>query len=405
MIRFYVAATIAVAPSLLFAADWPQFHGPTRDGVSPETGLLKSWPKEGPKKLWERNVGSGWSGAAVADDKLVAFHRVGDEEVVECLAADSGKPIWKYAAPTGYVDEFYFDNGPRATPVISSGRVYTLGAAGRLTCLKFADGGKLWERDLSADYPTRKGYFGVGTSPLVDDGRVFFNAGAKGAGVVALDAVTGKEMWKASDHRAGYSTPTIATFGGKKRLVFLTRDGVLVLDPANGAIVHDRSFRARIDASVNAATPLVNGDQIFVTSSYNTGALMLEFQADLFKDVWKNDSSLSCHYNSPVRVLERLFGIHGRQEYGADLRCIEWSSGKILWQEKGFGCSSLILVDDKLIAVNESGEIVLIDATARRFQELARFAAVGNKTRAMPAFSNGRLFVRDTQKLAAFALK
>lgn len=402
---FAILLLLTVVQAISFGADWPQFLGPNRDGTSSESNLARSWPNNGPKKLWERSAGSGWSGIAVAGDQLILFHRVGDEEIVECLAASSGKPVWKSAAPTGYVDDFNFDDGPRATPAISGNWVFTLGAEGRLICLRLTNGEKIWERKLAEDYPFRKGYFGVATSPLVAEGRVFVNAGSKGAGIVAFDAATGRELWKATDHKAGYSSPTMARIDGKQRLICLTRDGLLILDPNNGSVVHERPFRARIDASVNAAAPLVHGDRIFVSASYNTGALLVAAAKDGWSDVWKNDRSLSCHYNTPVRSGEHLFGIHGRQEYGASLRCVEWATGDVAWEKKRFGCASLILADGLLIALVETGEIVLIEANAKEYRELGRFQALGDKLRAAPALADGRLFVRDTKKLAAFTVK
>ena len=405
MRNFIVVGIVLFTTAFACGGDWPGYLGPQHNGASAETGLLRAWAKDGPKKLWEKNVGSGWSGVAAAGNQLILFHRIGDEEIVECLVASSGKTIWKQSLPTGYVDDFNFDDGPRGTPAISGGLVYVLGAEGRLACLKLADGSKVWEQKLAEAYPFRKGYFGVGTSPLVVDGRLFVNVGGKGAGVVAFDAKSGNELWKATDHKAGYSSPTVATLDGKKRIVFLTRDGLLVLDPENGKVIHDRPFRARIDASVNAATPLVQGNQVFVTSSYNTGALLLEAGAGGFKEIWKNDESLSCHYNTPVPAEKHLFGIHGRQEYGADLRCVEWATGNVVWEKKRFGCAGLIAVDGLIVAAVETGEIVLLEANAKEYRELGRVQALGEKMRAAPALSDGRLFIRDTKKLAAFAVK
>ena len=197
-------------PAWASGGDWPQFLGPTRDGHSAETGLLRSWPKDGPEKIWQRSVGAGFSGPAIARGKLILFHRVGDEELIECLDAKTGGGIWKISTPTAFSDDYGKGDGPRATPIIADGRVFTLGADGQLTCVEFASGKKVWGRDLAADYPFKKAYFGVGAAPVVDGDRLFVNIGSKGAGVVALDCKTGKELWKATDDRASYATPTVA---------------------------------------------------------------------------------------------------------------------------------------------------------------------------------------------------
>jgi hypothetical protein len=407
MRRIAWLGVLLAVPAL--AADWPRFLGPAGDGHSPETGLMRQWPKDGPARLWERKVGSGYAGPVVAQGKLILFHRVGDEELVECLDARTGAAKWKYAAPTGYVDDFRFDDGPRGTPTISDGRVYTLGAEGRLSCLDFDGGKRLWERDLAADYPFRKGYFGVGTSPLVEGDGVFVNVGSKGACVVAFDRKTGKELWKTGDAEASYSTPVAADLGGKRRLVFLTREGLLVLDPKDGGVAHEQRFRARINASVNSATPLVADGKVFLSSSYNVGALLLD--ADGWKEVWKNDESLSNHYTTSVKVGDYLYGIHGRQEEAPELRCVEWKTGKVMWAKEGFGCAWLIAADGVLLAVQESGEVALLEATPKEYREKGRFAAFakpaerGKSLRAAPALADGVLYVRDAQKLAAWRAK
>ncbi len=396
---------ILILPTITRAADWPQFLGPSRDGHSAETGLLHEWPKDGPPKAWECDAGPGFSGPAIAGGKLILFHRAGDDEVVECLDAKTGKKLWKHSNPTGYVDDLGKGDGPRATPVITGERVYTLGAEGRLQCLEFADGKKVWERDLAADYPFRKGYFGVASSPLVDGDRIFINIGSKRAGVVAFDCKTGKEVWKASNDRASYSTPAVAEIAGKRVLLFFTREGLLVLDPKDGAVIHKRQFRARIDASVNAATPLVFGDQVFLSASYQTGALLLDGNG--WKDIWKSDEVLSNHYNTSVKVGDYLYGVHGREEAGGELRCVEWKTGKVDWTKPGFGCAHLIAADGMLIAAVESGELVLLEATPKAYTERGRFAALDKPRHAVaaPALADGLLFVRNDKKLAAWKLR
>ena len=267
------------------------------------------------------------------------------------------------------------------------------------------DGKRLWDRDLSNDYPSKKGYFGVGTSPLVDAERVYVNVGSKGAGVVAFDRKTGKELWKSSDDGASYSSPVLAKLGGKSQLIVFTRAGLLVLEPDSGKFVHSMPFRARIDASVNAATPLVDGNRVFLTSSYNTGAILLEAGKDDWKTVWKNDDSLSCHYNTPVKVGDFLYGIHGRQEAGGELRCVEWATGKVRWTKEGFGCASLIAADGMLIAAAESGDLVTFDANAEKYHETNRVSALAKPVRGGPALSDGRLFVRDGKHLVVWQVK
>src|SRR5829696_7928841 len=211
---------LLLALPFLLAADWPQHLGPDRDGHSAETGLLRAWPKGGPEVVWKRDVGTGWAGPAVAGDRLILFHRVGDEEVVECLDPATGAGRWKSAYRTAYIDEFEFDNGPRATPLIADGRVHTLGADGDLRAWDLATGKELWVRKVNKDYRVPKGFFGVATSPVLAGGKLLVNVGAKGAGVVAFDPATGKEVWKAGDDGVSYSSPVLGKLGDQELAVF-----------------------------------------------------------------------------------------------------------------------------------------------------------------------------------------
>jgi outer membrane protein assembly factor BamB len=388
------------------AADWPGFLGPARDGVSSETGLLASWPAKGPPLVWEREAGEGYSGPVVAGGALVLFHRVGGDEVVECLEAATGKPRWKFAYASAYSDALGKGDGPRATPLIAGGSVWTLGAGGVLSCVKMADGSKVWQRDLMADYGPRPGFFGVGTTPLLQDDRLLVNVGARGAGVVAFDPATGKELWKSTDQGASYSSPVAATIGGVRHALFFTREGVLSLDPATGAVRFSKRWRSRMDASVNAATPLVVGDLVFVTASYGTGALLLRCTKDSAAEVWKGDGVLSSQYVTPVVRDGFLYGCDGRSDAGTvTLRCLELKTGKERWSKESFGCASVTAADGKLILLTEQGELVLADASPEGYRELARSAVLTGPVRACPALSGGRLYARDNRRLACWDLR
>lgn len=388
------------------AADWPQFLGPQRNGTSAETGLLRSWPKAGPPVVWQREVGEGYSGPVVSGDTLILFHRIGDQEVVEALDAGTGKQRWKFAYPTKYSDALGKGDGPRATPLAAGGRVYVLGAEGKLHCLELAGGKKVWERELAKDYEMRPSFFGVGTSPLLEGDRLLVNVGARGAGIVAFDRDTGKEVWKATDHDASYASPVAATIDGTRHVFFFTREGLVGLDPKDGGVRFSKRWRARVNESVNAATPLVIGDLVFVSASYQTGALLVRVRKDSAEEVWKGDRSLSCHYNTPVHHNGYLYGIDGRQERGAELRCVELKTGAVQWTREGFGCASLVLADGHLIALTENGDLVLAEATPEGYREKARARVLSaGPCRSEIALAGGRLYGRDTRKLVCWDLK
>ena len=381
------------------AADWPQYQGPNRDSRSTETGLARSWPKEGPKVVWKKDAGNGWAGPAIAGDVAILFHRIANDEVVECVEAATGKEKWKQTYRTRYIDMLDKDDGPRSTPLIAGDQVFTLGPDGDFSAFALADGKRLWQRNINKDYNVPKGYFGVGTSPMMAGGKLIINVGGKSAGVVAFDPASGKEIWKSTDQGVSYSSPVLAKINGEDLAVFFTRQGLLTLALDKGEVRHEHYWRPRLDASVNAATPIVSGNQIFLSTSYNTGAILLEAGKNELTEIWKGDKSLSCHYNTPVLVKGHLFGIDGRQEGKPELRCVEWKTGKVLWAKEGFGCASLIAVDGMILAFSESGELVLFEQNTESYKELGR-ASILDKSpcRAAVALSGGRVFARDSAK-------
>lgn len=405
MTRFIaLALVIALAPAASRADDWPQFLGPERNGVSREKGLAASWPKEGPPILWQRDVGEGFSGPVIAGDHVIAFHRVGDQEVVECLHADTGKPRWKFAYATSYVDALGKGDGPRSTPMVIGSRVVTLGAEGVLTCLDLEKGTQEWSRSLHKTYKVPPSYFGVGTSPIVADGLVLVNVGAKGAGVVAFRLEDGTEAWKATDDGPSYSSPVITTVGKQHLAVFFTRHGASVLDVKTGTLRYSQKWRARYDASVNAATPLVIGDQLFFSTCYETGALLLKLKTDgSAAEAWQGEDVMDNHYNTAIFHDGHLYGIHGRQEKTPDFRCVDLATKKVAWEKKRYGCATMVLADGRLIVLTEAGDLVLVEATAQAYRELARARVFdAGPCRAQIALANGRLYARDQKKLVCF---
>jgi outer membrane protein assembly factor BamB len=398
-----VAALFALS---IVAADWPQFHGPARDNQSAETGFDWKWPKDGPPVAWKLDVGQGWAGPVVAGERVLFFHRVESEEVVLCLDPATGKEKWKFAYPTRYRDQFGMDEGPRATPCISGDKVFTLGANGDLHGLELATGKKLWSHNLIKEYDAGPGFFGIASSPMVAAGKLLVNVGGKGAGVVAFDPATGKELWKANSDAASYSSPALAEIGGKSLALFLTREGLVALDPENGKTSFSHPWRPRLNESVNAATPLSWKGDVFIIVSYGAGAVLLRPKGAEVEELWSGDKSMSCQFNTPVRVGEYLFGAHGRVDAkNVDLRCVEWKTGAVKWSQPRFGSTSIIAVDGGLIGVVESGDLVRFEASPEGYKEKGRASILGSPTRAAPALADGRLFVRDPKQLVCVKLK
>ena len=394
---------VLIFTTTLSASDWPQFLGPQRDGSYPGPSAGLSLVKA--RLLWKKDVGQGFSSPVVVDGKLILFHRLDGNETVECLDAATGKRIWAFQYPTSYRDDFGFDEGPRGTPAVDEGRVYTFGAEGVLHAIDLAKGEKLWRVDTHPTFGVRKGFFGSAASPLVEGSAVYLNVGGpQGAGLVAFDKKTGKPLWRATDDDAGYSSPIAATIDGVRSILCVTRAGLVAADPANGAIRFRFPFRSRSNASVNAAIPVVHGNLVFLSASYNTGAALLSVKGNRVDKVWAADDVLSNHYATAVRKGDYLYGFDGRQEFGQRFRCVEMKTGKVRWTADNFGAGTVTLAGDRLLILRENGEALLAAASPDAFRPQEKKQLLPAVVRAYPALAGGCLFLRNEKTLAAYAL-
>jgi outer membrane protein assembly factor BamB len=391
------------------AADWPQFLGPDRNGISRETNLTTSWPADGPVVKWKKSVGAGFSGPVVADGRLILFHRKADKEILDCFDAKTGGDIWHFEYPTAYQDDFGFDDGPRASPCVADGKVYAMGAEGFVHCLDAKTGREIWSVNCKEKFDCAKGFFGMACSPLVEGGAVILNIGGRnGAGIVALDKSTGALRWKHGDAEAGYSSPTAATINGTRYALVFTRAGLSALNPATGEDYFDFPWRSREHASVNAATPIIDSNLVFLTASYETGAALLSVEKGKARTVWSGTDSLSCHYATPVLFEGHLYGFDGRADPGMQprpsFRCVEMKTGRVCWSEDNFGDGTATLAGGQLFILTYQGELIRAAASPKGFHAAARAQILPFGARAYPAISNGRLYARSKDQLVCIAL-
>jgi outer membrane protein assembly factor BamB len=382
--------------------DWPQILGPNRDGIAVGETLLKEWPDSGPEEVWKADVGQGFAGVAVYEDVVYGFHRVDDAEIVEARAAATGDVIWTRKFPCDYQGGYSNDSGPRCVPVVTNTRLFVFGVEGVLRCLDRAEGSEVWSRQTANDYKTPEGYFGVGSTPVLHDGKLLVNVGGrKNAAVVAFSASDGETVWQSFSDTASYSSPVIADIAGMTHAVFVTRYHVVSLDPSSGKIRFQFPFGMR-GPTVNGATPVVVGNHLFVSSSYRVGSVWAKIGSG--EPVLNNsgETLLATQYATPIQHDGLLYAVDGRQDTGdASIKCIDPSLQKILWEEPGFQYGSLIRVNADLLFLTCGGDLLRIAADRSEFRQLHKSKVLSPTLRGyrLPAVSNGRLFIRDDRVL------
>ncbi len=384
--------------SPLLAADWPQIHGPDRNGhVAQE--LPKVFPEGGPQVQWRYAVGEGQAGVAVVGDKVLVFHRPGDVERVEALSKADGTSLWRSDAAASYRGGILRDSGPRAVPTVHGDAVVTLGAGGRLRTLDLVSGKERWSVDLADTFGAPEGYFGFGSSPWVGEvgerSLALALAGGDGGGVVAYDLTTGELAWTTGKDRASYSSPIVATLGGVRQVIAPTRLHVVGLQPETGRELWRIPF-GRKGPSVVAAAPVVSGNRLLLTAAYGVGGRLLDFSQPKPKEVWAGDG-LSSHYPTPIVLGGHIYGVSGREDHrDGVLRALELETGKVLWTEKGYGLAHLITDGQRLLAQKLDGALELFAADPKQFRQLDRTSVAKGPLRSQPALSGGVLFVRTT---------
>jgi outer membrane protein assembly factor BamB len=408
IIVLLVILEVSAASRHAVAEDWPRFLGPHRNGISSETGFLIDWPEDGPPILWERSIGEGYGAPVVADGKLFLFHRIDDEEIIECIDAEDGtQVIWTQRYPTAYVDDYGSNGGPRSSPTVDDDRVYTFGAEGVLTCLRVNSGEVLWQRPVNKEFNVPKGFFGAGTAPVIEENLLLLNVGGpNGAGVVAFDKISGKTVWKSSDHHASYSTPTITTLHGERLAIFHTGDGLLTVEVKTGNVRHEYPFRSPMQASAIAATPVLVGDIVFLSGSYEIGAVALRLKPDGVEEVWRDNSAMQSHWATSIYHKGNLYGVNGRHEGGSKIRCIEFATGNVLWTaDKGLSRASFVMADGYFITIDERGMLALIPVTPEGYSVQADARVLRNYVRTPPILSNGLVYVRSERQLKCINLR
>ncbi|MDD5261317.1 MAG: PQQ-like beta-propeller repeat protein [Methylacidiphilales bacterium] len=383
--------TIAITLLLLCtgfaqAADWPQWRGPNHDGISTETGWSTQWNADGPKQLFKLNVGTGCSSVAVSQGHLYTIGNTNNTDTVRCLDAATGKEIWKQSYPCP-LDPNSFEGGPGATPAVNADRVYTMSRAGDLHCLDAATGKVVWTKNLVKDFGGKVPKWGYAGSPVVLEKCVILDVGAPGAATVALDKTTGEIAWKNGDEEAAYATPLPFEFGGKKYVALFDAFGLVIREADGGKTVAKQEWKTNYD--VNAATPIISGDKLFVSSGYGKGAAQFQFTGSELKYIWQT-KKMRNHFNSCVLWQGFLYGFDDTK-----LACLDFATGDVKWVQEDLGKGSLMLADGKLIIQSENGDLVIASAAPDAFKELARAKVLDQRCWVVPVLANGHIYCKN----------
>ncbi len=370
-------------------ADWLHYRGSGMNGASAEK-LPGTLPAE-PQQLWKVALGTGTSGVTVAGGYVFSMGNAGSEDVVFCLEAKTGKEVWRHEYPLA-LDKRMFEGGPAATPTLDGDRVYTVSHQGDLFCLDASTGKPRWYQHYQKDLGGHRPQWGFAGSPTVEGNLLLLDVGGKGASTVALDKMSGKIVWKSGDDEAGYASVVAATIGGKRTAVVFKAGALVGLDLKDGRELWRTDWKTQY--GVNAATPLVLGDRIFIASGYGEGCGMIEIKGGKAGEVWKN-KNLKAHINSPVAWQGDLFGIDGQAEPKAPLVCLDAATGSVRFTDKNVAGGSLILADGKLIVLSERGELLIGAASRTGFKPGLRAQVLGGRCWVQPTFSGGKIFAKN----------
>ncbi len=404
-------------PTLAFA-DWPQWRGPNRDGVTVDAKHALNKLSAEPKTLWKINAGPGQSSPIVAGGRLIFLDGQNGQETAHCLDAATGKSLWSVPAGPMVTLSPPYGGGPRSTPLIDGDRVYVQTCGGEFSCLSLADGRVLWHVSFGKDYgatfignksgdpganETASRRHGNNGSAAIDGERIFVPVGSiNGATLVCFDKKTGKEIWRAGSDNTAYSSVMVATLAGTRQAVHFTADALMGVDAANGKVLWRVPLKT--GAKRHACTPVIAGDTVTVAST-SIGTLQFrivkkgaEFAAE---QAWAN-AQCKTIIGSPILVGKNIFTLGPRDH--ADLVCLEAATGKQIWAQPGLAdYASITAVNDKLLVLNSNGELILVKASPAKYEELGR-AQVCGTTWASPAYVDGRIFVKDESHLTAMAI-
>ncbi len=386
----------------LLATDWPQWRGVERNGMSPETGLLKSWPAGGPPLVWKATgLGEGYSAFSISRGLLFTQGQRGEQEFVLAIDVKTGKKAWE--SPTGQSYREKRGHGPRGTPTLDGDVLYAMAADGTLVCLEQKTGKKVWAADLMKRFDTEIPHWAISESPLVDGDHLIVTPGGKGAAIVALNKKTGAVIWKSLSDRAGYSSAIAFDLGGIHQMAILTGQAAVGLNLKNGEPLW--RYDKVSNRTANIATPIYRDGYLFVSTAYGTGCALLKLTADggsvKQEEVYFSKDMMN-HYSSSVLVGDYLYGFSN-----AILTVMKFTTGEVAWKDRSVGKGSVTYADGKLYLLSEDGVMGLAEASPAGYKEISRFEISRGEfpTWTPPVIADGKLYLREQDNLYCYDIK
>lgn len=383
--------------------DFPEFRGRLRDGIVTGPPLARDWQAKPPRQLWMQPCGGGYAAFALAGNVAVTIEQRRDQEAVVAYDTATGKERWVYAYPALFTEKMG-GPGPRATPTIRDGEVYSLGATGILVCLKAATGELKWSVNILEG--NANCYWGMSGSPLVYDNLVVVSPGvqlpsAAGRGVLAFNRGDGKLVWQAGHGKGGYSSPMLATLAGQRQVLVFDGEGISGYDPGDGKELWRAPWQNA--QFINVAQPLVlDGDRVFISCGYGGGCTLLRVKRTngswTVETLWQN-MNLKCQFTSPVAYQGHIYGL----DMGI-LVCLDAETGERKWKAGRYDHGQLLLAGDLLVILSERGELALVEATPTAHRQLGIIPVFNRKTWNLPALADGKVYLRNDEMMACYDL-
>ena len=384
--------------------DWPQWRGPDRNGLSKESGLLQQWPASGPPLVWSiSSLGAGYGSLAIKDDRIFVQGSNGRQSIIYVLSRADGKGVWSKAlGPAGNNDR---GPGPRGTPTVDGDRVYVLTENGDLACLKTLDGTAVWQRNILKDFGGRNIEWEISESPLVDGNNVIVTPGGRGAGMVALDKLTGATVWTSKDlsDEAGYASAVVGDVQGVRTVMALTAEAGVGVRASDGKLMW--RYRQVANRTANITTPIFSDNKVFYSSAYDAGGALLGLTAQngevKAQEIYFT-REMQNHHGGVLLINGYLYGFNN-----SILTCLEFSTGKMMWRNRSVGKGSLTYADGHLYIESEDNVVGLADASPTGYREKGRFRIPdqGLPSWAHPVVAGGRLYIRNQRTLSEYDIR